>query len=52
VSYCCEKLVAEAGDSSGTQRMGNVLPWKPLLSTSSEDVPVDTSVCMIVNCKV
>jgi hypothetical protein len=24
VSCCCEKLVAEAGDSSGTQRKGNV----------------------------
>jgi hypothetical protein len=26
VSGCCEKLVAEAGDSSGTQRKGNVPP--------------------------
>jgi hypothetical protein len=25
-----EKLVAEAGDSSGTQRKGNVRRWKPL----------------------
>jgi hypothetical protein len=25
VSCCCEKLVAEAGNSSGTQRKGNVL---------------------------
>jgi hypothetical protein len=24
VSYCCKKLVAEARDSSGTQRKGNV----------------------------
>jgi hypothetical protein len=28
----CEKLVAEAGDSSGTQRKGNVLRWKSTLS--------------------
>jgi hypothetical protein len=27
-----EKLVAEAGDSSGTQRKGNVRYWKPLAS--------------------
>jgi hypothetical protein len=27
VSFCCEKLVAEAGDRSGTQRKGNVLHW-------------------------
>jgi hypothetical protein len=29
-----EKLVAEAGDSSGTQRKGNVRRWKPLPSNS------------------
>jgi hypothetical protein len=27
-----ELLVAEAGDSSGTQRKGNVRRWKPLSS--------------------
>jgi hypothetical protein len=27
-----KKLVAEAGDSSGTQRKGNVCRWKPLPS--------------------
>jgi hypothetical protein len=38
VSCCCEKLVAEAGDSSGTQRKGNVRCWKPLPSNgASED---------------
>jgi hypothetical protein len=26
----CEKLVAEAVDSPGTQRMGNVRRWKPV----------------------
>jgi hypothetical protein len=25
-----EKLIAEAGDSSGTQRKGNFRRWKPL----------------------
>jgi hypothetical protein len=50
-------LVAEAGDSSGTQMRGNVRRWKPLPSIGSEDVTVDTSVCVcvcvcvIVNCK-
>jgi hypothetical protein len=29
---CCEKLVVEAGDSSGTQRKENILRWKPLPS--------------------
>jgi hypothetical protein len=29
---CCEKLVAEAGDSSETQRKGYVRRWKPLAS--------------------
>jgi hypothetical protein len=52
VSRCCEKLVAEAGDSSGTQRKGNVRRWKPLPSNGSEDVTVDTSVCVTVKCKV
>jgi hypothetical protein len=32
VSCCCEKLVAEATDSLGTQRKGNIHRWKPLLS--------------------
>jgi hypothetical protein len=27
-----EQLVAEAGDSSGTQRKGNIWYWKPLPS--------------------
>jgi hypothetical protein len=30
VNCYCEKLVAEAGDSSGTQKKGNVRHWKPL----------------------
>jgi hypothetical protein len=29
---CCEKLVAEVGDSSGSQRKGNVCCWKLLQS--------------------
>jgi hypothetical protein len=32
VSCRCEKLVAEAGDSSETQRKGKVRRWKPLSS--------------------
>jgi hypothetical protein len=58
VSCCCWKLVAEAGDSSGTQRKGNVCHWKPLPSSGSEDVTVDTGACAYVcmcakvNCKV
>lgn len=31
VGCCCEDLVAEAGDSSGTHRKFNVRRWKPLL---------------------
>jgi hypothetical protein len=30
VSCCCEKVVAETGGSSETQRNGNVHRWKPL----------------------
>jgi hypothetical protein len=41
VSCYCEKLIAEAGDSSGTQRKGNVRRWKPLPSNGSEDVTVE-----------
>jgi hypothetical protein len=46
---CCQLLlleeVAEAGDSSGTERKGNVRRWKPLPSNGSEDVTLDISVC-------
>jgi hypothetical protein len=52
VRCCCEKLVAEATVSLGTQGKGNVHHWKLLPSNSTENVPVDTSVCVIVNCKV
>jgi hypothetical protein len=48
MSGCCEKLVAEAGDSSGTQRKENVRRWEPLLSSGIEDVTVDISVCVCV----
>jgi hypothetical protein len=41
---CCKKLVAEAGDSSGNHRKGNVHCWKPLQGNDSEAVTVDTSV--------
>jgi hypothetical protein len=56
MSYCCEKLVVEAVDSLGTQRKGNVRRWKPLANNDSEDVTVDTGVCVCmcvtVSCKV
>jgi hypothetical protein len=39
VSCCCEKLVAEAGDSSRTQRKQR--------NNGSEDVTVDTSVYVL-----
>jgi hypothetical protein len=45
-------LVAEARDHSGTHRKENICHWKLLPSNSSEDMTVDTSVCVIVNCKV
>jgi hypothetical protein len=40
-----EKLVAEVGDSSGTQRKGNVCPWKPLPSNAVKTV-TGTVVCV------
>jgi hypothetical protein len=51
VSCCCFKLVAEDGDNSGTQSKGNVCRWKPVVSNGSEDVTVDTIVCVMVICK-
>jgi hypothetical protein len=51
VSCCRYKLVAEARDSSGTQQKGTVCHWKPLPSNGSEDVTVDTGVCVLVKCE-
>jgi hypothetical protein len=51
VSCCCEKLVPEAGGSSETQKKGNVRRWKPLPSSGSEDVTVDTNMLVRTNCK-
>jgi hypothetical protein len=48
VSCCCEKLLSETRDSSGTQRKGNVQLWKPIPSNGSADVTVDTSMCVCV----
>jgi hypothetical protein len=48
----CEKLVAEARDSSGTQRKRNIHCWKLLRSNGSKDMIVDSRVYVIVNCKV
>jgi hypothetical protein len=44
VSCCCQKLLTETGESSGTQRKGNVRRCKPLPSNGNEDVTVETSV--------
>jgi hypothetical protein len=46
VSFCSEELVAETGDSSGTQSKGNVRCWKPLPSNSTEDVTMGIGVCV------
>jgi hypothetical protein len=35
-----------------THRKGNVRRWKPLPNNGSEDITVDTGVCVIVYCKV
>jgi hypothetical protein len=51
----CELLRLEAGSGGqgqfGNPEKGNVRRWKPLPSNGSEDVTVDTSVCVIVNVK-
>jgi hypothetical protein len=43
--------VAKAGDSSGTQRKGNVHCWKTLPSNAVKTVTENTSLCVIVICK-
>jgi hypothetical protein len=45
VNCCCEKVVADVGDSSGTHRKRDFRRWKPLPSNGSEDMTVDTLVC-------
>jgi hypothetical protein len=45
VSCCRQKLVGEAGESSGSEK-DNARRWKPPPSNGSEDVTVDTSVCL------
>jgi hypothetical protein len=42
----CEKLVAEAENRTGTKRKGNVRRWKPIPSNCTEDVTVNTSMCV------
>jgi hypothetical protein len=44
--------VAEAGDSSGTQRKGNARLWKLLPSSAVKTVTEKTSLCVIVSCKI
>jgi hypothetical protein len=48
----CEKLIDEAGENLGTQKKGNTSQWKPLLSNGSRDVSVDTTGCVMANCRV
>jgi hypothetical protein len=47
-----EQLVAEAGDSTGTLRKGNVHRWKLLPSSAVKTVTENTILCMLVICKV
>jgi hypothetical protein len=41
-----EKLVAEAGDSSGYQRKGSILHWKALSNNLTEN----TGLCVMLMC--
>jgi primosomal protein N'' len=53
VSFCCEKLIAEAGDISRTQGKGNVRRWKPLPKRLMKTQQAEkTEVCALVDCKV
>jgi hypothetical protein len=52
VSWELQKLVADRGDSLGTQRMGNVRRWKPLPSSIVKTVTENTSLFETVICKV
>jgi hypothetical protein len=49
VSSCCEKLIAEARNNSGTQTKANVCCWKPLPSNNKKDVTVDMYACVNVS---
>jgi hypothetical protein len=42
----------EGGDSSGTQRKGNVHRWKPLPSSAVKTVTDNTSLCVILISKI
>lgn len=44
-------LLADAGNSSGIQRKGNVRHWKPLSGNAMKTVTKNTSLCMIIICK-
>jgi hypothetical protein len=46
-----EKLIAEAGRSSGTQRKGIVHPWSMLRNSAVKTMTENTNLCMIVICK-
>jgi hypothetical protein len=47
-----ENLVAEAVDSSRAQKTGNVHCWKPLPSSEVKTVTENSSLCVIVICRV
>jgi hypothetical protein len=49
VSCCCENQIVENGDLEETQRKVNTHCWEPLANNGSDDVTVDTSVCVTVN---
>jgi hypothetical protein len=51
-SCCSEKLVAEAGGSSGNPEEEEHPPLKPLPINGSKDMTVDTGVCVTMYCKV
>jgi hypothetical protein len=46
---CCEKLVAEAGDSSETRGKGTSSVESRYRATASKDVTMDINVCVRVH---
>lgn len=51
-SLCCEKLAVKARRSSGTQGKGTSAVGGQYRATICEDMTVDSSLCVIVHCKV
>jgi hypothetical protein len=46
-----QKLAAEAGDSWGTKRKGNIHHWEPLPRSAVKTVTENTSLCETVICE-